>query len=132
MKRIKALFIEEFLITATLCLLFVLYPERVESIKTGMFMVIAVLVAIIIAKIIEMFIDIRLKRLESDQGNKWLWRLQYLQGFGLVCIDFFVAFRVLEYFGGIPVTTRLLFILSINIAAAHMLISSILDSVVGS
>lgn len=129
MVKNKSLLLELTIFSLIIVFLFAMYPERIESWKVIIIVLAVMAIAITIAKGIGLLMDKKLDQVEKSSNSPILWKGYFLAGFIMICLDFFAAFNTVDRLAEIPASTPLLFIISINMAAVHMLLCYILDGV---
>ena len=103
---------------------------RFESTEQLWSMGITIGITIAIAKAIEAVVDYALGKKEKEpQQAKYIKQLAMC--FALISPFSFLAFNALEYFGNMPVTNKTLVIISLGFTFCHLLISHVLDVLMG-
>lgn len=130
MRKVISAVIEEIMLILYLVWVGNNFTGRFTSAEQLWIMGITIGITIAIAKAIEAAIDYALGKKEKEvQREEYIKRLA--MHFALIMPVSFLAFNALEYFGNMPATNRTLVIISLGFTFSHLLISHVLDVLMG-
>lgn len=130
MRKVISAAIEEVMLILYLVWVGRNFLGRFTSVEQLWIMGVITVIAIAIAKAIEVLIDYKFGKKEKEFQRVELIKRSVLC-FVLTSLIFFLAFNAMEYFGNMPATNRTLLIISIGFAFSHLLISYVLDVLLG-